>query len=79
MYVFKRWTQVQRAVLYLQPDADLTAVDYRKLFRDARASENASFSAKMQSFDLPFDEVKAISSSFLAKEFRFRWSPASTT
>ena len=27
-------------MLYLQPDADLTAVDYRKLFRDAGASRN---------------------------------------
>lgn len=37
--VLESWTkhlffQVQRVILYLQPDADLEAIDYRKLFHD---------------------------------------------
>lgn len=33
-----RLEDVQRVILYLQPDADLEAIDYRKLFQDAVTS-----------------------------------------
>lgn len=33
-----RLEDVQRVILYLQPDADLESVDYRKLFQDAVTS-----------------------------------------
>ena len=38
--------QVQRAILYLQPDADLDAVDYRKLFRDAAEMQPDGYGSK---------------------------------
>jgi hypothetical protein len=40
------WGQVQRAILYLQPDADLDAVDYRKLFRDAAEMQPDGYESK---------------------------------